>query len=110
MTATDLAAGMGAVTTRRPFWRVVFWNMARIVVAAPVSERGDAPLEQSPLGVVVHEPQGLAVGGAGLLGAAEPAQELPTGRVEVVVVVEREAIDDLQARLGSLHLRHGDGA
>jgi hypothetical protein len=23
ITATDLAAGMGAVTTRRPFWRVV---------------------------------------------------------------------------------------
>ncbi len=43
ITATDLAAGMGAVTTRRPFWRVVFWNMAGIVVRGFVrgSRRGE---------------------------------------------------------------------
>src|SRR5207253_3883865 len=40
ITATDLAAGMGAVTTRRPLGRVVFWNMARIVVRRLDQETG----------------------------------------------------------------------
>ena len=30
MTATDFAAGIGAVTTRSPLFRVVFWNMAAV--------------------------------------------------------------------------------
>jgi hypothetical protein len=30
ITATDFAAGIGAVTTRSPLSRVVFWNMAAV--------------------------------------------------------------------------------
>jgi hypothetical protein len=30
ITATDFAAGIGAVTTRSPLLKVVFWNMAAV--------------------------------------------------------------------------------
>src|SRR5260370_1365049 len=57
------------------------------------------PLEHALLGVVVHERERALVGGARLVGAAKPPQELAAGGVEVAVVLEREAVDDPQAGL-----------
>jgi hypothetical protein len=67
------------------------------------------PLEQTPLGVVVDQRQRTAVGVASLSGATEAALQLAPGRVQVAVVLEGEAIDDLEPRLGTIPLGDGDG-
>ena len=61
------------------------------------AELGEPPLEQPSLGVVVRELERASVGLARLRGAAEPAQQLAARRVQVAVVVEREAVDDARA-------------
>ena len=43
------------------------------------------------------------------VGATEPAQQLAPRRVEVAVVVEPEALDDVEPGLRTLRLRHCDG-
>ena len=57
-------------------------------------ELGEAPLEEAPLGVRVHELERAAVGVARLVGAVEAAQQLGARRVEVVVAVELEPLDE----------------
>jgi hypothetical protein len=49
-----------------------------------------------PLGVVVDERQRPAVGAAGLFASTEAAPQLAPRRVQVVVLPEREALDDAQ--------------
>jgi hypothetical protein len=56
----------------------------------------------------VDQGQGSAVGLAGLLRATETPQQLAAGGVQVVVVLQGEAVDDLQARLGTLRLGDRD--
>jgi porphobilinogen deaminase len=48
----------------------------------------------------VHERERAAVRRRGLGGAPEAAQQLAARRVQVAVVAEREAVDDLQAGCG----------
>ena len=72
-------------------------------------ELGEPALEQTPLGVVADQRQRPEIRVARLVGPAQAAQQLALGRVQVVVVLQREAIDDLEAGLGTLLLgdRHG---
>src|SRR5438270_12142287 len=72
-------------------------------------ELGQPPLEQAPLGVVVDECKRAAVGVARLLGAAKAPQQLTPGRVDVMEVRQREAVDDREPRLGTLHLGDSHG-
>ena len=67
-------------------------------------ELGELAVQKAALGVVVDERQRALVGGAGGVGAAEPAEQLAAGRVQVAVVVEIERVDELQAALGTLGL------
>ena len=57
------------------------------------SELRQPPLEEAPLGVRVDELERAVVGRAGLVDAVEPAQQLGARRVQVVVAVEVEALD-----------------
>ena len=80
-------------------------------LASPCRVEGsEAPLEQPPLGVVVREREGAAVRVAGLVRPAEAPQQLAACRVEVLVVVEREPVDDREAGLGAVGLGDRDGA
>ena len=62
------------------------------------AEPGEPALEEPPLGIRVHQLERAAVGGAGLVLAAEPAQQLGAGRVQVVVAVEVERARRARAR------------
>ena len=53
--------------------------------------------------------QRAAVGLAGLRGPTEAAQQLAPGRVQVAVVLEGEAVDDVEPRLRALLLGDRDG-
>ena len=66
-------------------------------------------LAQAPLGLVVDEREGAAEGSARLRGAPQAAQQLAARRVQVAVVVELEAIDDVEPRLGAVGLGDGHG-
>jgi hypothetical protein len=57
----------------------------------------------------VDERERAEVGVARLRGAAEPAQQLAAGRVQVAVVLEGEAIDDGEPGLSALRLGYRDG-
>jgi hypothetical protein len=61
---------------------------------------GEAAVQEAAFGAVGREVAGLAVGGAGLGGAAEAAQEFGPARVQVAEAVQPEAVDDAQARVG----------
>src|SRR5215218_3915383 len=74
----------------------------------PLAELGQPPLEEAPLGRVVDQGQGPVERLAGLLGAPETAQQLAAGRVQVVAVLQVEAVGGLQARLGALGLGDRD--
>src|SRR4051794_20442235 len=76
--------------------------------APPLLELGQAALEQAPLGAAVGQRERPLVGGARLGGAAEPAQQVAAGRVQVAVVAEVEAVDDVEPRLRAVRLRDGD--
>src|SRR6476661_11145707 len=67
------------------------------------------PLEQAPLGLVVDQCQRTAVGVAGLRSATEAAEQVAPRRVQVAVVLEGEAIDDVEPRVGALLLGDRDG-
>jgi len=68
-----------------------------------------APLEQAPLGVVVDQRERAAIGGAGFLrsdrggAAARRAPRAGSG------ALEGQAMDDRQARLGTVHVGDGNG-
>jgi hypothetical protein len=70
---------------------------------------GEAAVQEAAFGAVGGEVAGLAVGGAGLDGAAEAAQEFGPARVQVAEAVQPEAVDDAQARVGAAGLGQGDG-
>ena len=74
------------------------------------AELGEPPLQQPPLGVVVDELQGPAVGVAGIVLPAQAAKQLAAGGVEVAVVVELQPVDDRQRRLRPVRLGNGDRA
>src|SRR5213080_1417082 len=73
------------------------------------SELRKAPLEEPPLGLVVHERERTLVGVARLARATEAGQQLTSRRVQVVVVAQVEAIGDVEAGAGALRLGHRDG-
>src|SRR5262249_45390384 len=60
----------------------------------------DAPPQEAPLRLGAGELERTLEGGAGLIGTAEPAQQLGTRGVEVPVTVEVEAVDEGEAGLG----------
>jgi hypothetical protein len=62
----------------------------------------DPTLEKAALGLGVGKLQRPHEGGSGPVCMAEPAQELPARRVEVLVAVEIEPIDDCEPRLGAV--------
>src|SRR4029453_7715774 len=64
------------------------------------------PLQEPPLGVRVNELERPVVGGAGLFDPIEPAQQLRAGRVEVVVALELEALDQVEGGFGVARLGH----
>src|SRR6478672_9400795 len=80
----------------------------RLAISA-ATELRQPPLEQAPLGLVVDQCQRTAVGVAGLRGATEAAEQLAPRRVQVAVVLEGEAIDDVEPRVGALLLGDRDG-
>ncbi len=53
--------------------------------------------------------QRTAVGVSGLFRSSEAAQQLAPRRVQVAVVLEGEAIDDPEPRLGTIRLGDRDG-
>ena len=61
---------------------------------------GQATAEKALLRLGVGQGQGAFVGLAGIVVATEAAQQVRAGRVQVVVAVEVEIVDQLQARLG----------
>ena len=68
-------------------------------------ELGEPPLEEAPLGVRVDELERTRVGRAGVVDPVEPAQKFRASRVEIVVAVELEPVDEGErcvdvARLG----------
>src|SRR5450755_1247552 len=73
------------------------------------AELRQAPLEQAPLDIVVDQSQRPAIGVARVLHSPEAPQQFPPRRVQVAVILQAEAIDDLQARLRPLLLGHRDG-
>ena len=79
--------------------RVRTLSRRRLTAAGSVPELREPALEEAPLGVRVHELERALVGGAGLVGALEPAQQLGAGRVQVVVAVELEPLDERERRL-----------
>ena len=82
----------------------------RRVRSIPVAvELRDPPLEEPPLGVVVDQRQRPTVGVARLIGSAEAAQQLAARGVQVPVVLQGEAVDDVEPRLGPLRLGDRDG-
>ncbi|MGI8520714.1 MAG: hypothetical protein ACR2MC_08965, partial [Actinomycetota bacterium] len=52
----------------------------------------------------VDQPHGPTVGNAGLFGSTEAAQQLTSRRVQIEVIIEGKAIDDAEARLGTMVL------
>src|SRR5689334_16009902 len=72
------------------------------------SERADAALEEAPLRLVAGQLERTLVRGAGLIGAPDPAQEVGAGRMEVLVVVQRQRVDDPERRLRARDLGDGD--
>src|SRR5437867_12330759 len=61
----------------------------------------EPPLEQTPLGVVVDQCQCSTVRITRLFRSAESSQQLAPRRMQVAVVLQWEAVDDLEARLGT---------
>src|SRR5215218_10103239 len=74
------------------------WSSRACSWAGSCVELRQPPLEEAPFGVVVDQGQGSVIGLAGLLRAPETPQQLAARRVQVVVVLQGEAVDDLQAR------------
>src|SRR3954454_25247833 len=73
-------------------------------------ERREPSLEEPPLPLGPHECQGEEVRLARLLLTAEPPQQLGSSRVQVVVVVELELVDDREARERAVGLGDRDGS
>src|ERR671931_460713 len=69
-----------------------------------LDELGDAPPEEAPLGFGVGEPERALERCASLVGAAEPAQEVGAGGVEVLVAVQVEPVDEREPGSRSLGL------
>src|SRR5262245_65252627 len=69
----------------------------------------DAALKVAAFCRAGRELQRTAVRGAGLFGLAETAQQLPAGRVPVLVTVKPQRVDDSERRRGPLGLRDRDG-
>jgi len=67
--------------------------------SGPVPNFREAALQEAAVGVRGHELQRSLVRRLGVGFAAEAAQELGSGRVEVVVAVELEAVDEGERRL-----------
>ena len=65
-------------------------------------------LEQAPLGVVADQRKCTAVSVSGLFRSADTAQKLAPRRVQIVVVIECEAIDDDEPLLGTFCFGNGD--
>ena len=72
------------------------------------SELVDPPLEETPLRLAACELERALVGGAGLVGSSEAPQQFGAGRVQILVVVERDRVDDRQRRRRPLDLGDRD--
>src|SRR5687768_575337 len=70
------------------------------------AELHQPPLDQAPLRVIVNQRQGTVVGLARLFRSTETAEQLAPRRVKVAVVLESEAVDDLEPRLGTMRFGH----
>ena len=60
-----------------------------------LSEVFDAPFEEAPLRLVARELERAPVGDASFFCSPQAAQQVGAGRVQVLVVIQRERIDDL---------------
>src|SRR5207244_12328355 len=67
------------------------------------------PFEEAAFGVRVNELEGAVVGRAGVVDAIEPTQQLRARRVQIVVEVELEALDQGERGLDLARLGDGDG-
>ena len=63
-------------------------------------ELGDASPEEAPLALRAGERERALESFTRLIGPAEPAQQLPARRVQVLVIAELELLDDLERLLG----------
>jgi hypothetical protein len=71
------------------------------------AELCEAPLEEAPLGVVLHERQRTPVGLGCLCVALQAAEEVGAGRVQVEVIVQLEALDELERLVPRRRRRRG---
>jgi hypothetical protein len=62
-------------------------------------ELGEPALEEPPFGVCRHELERPAICVAGLVDALESSEKLGPRRVQVVVLVELEAVDERECTL-----------
>ena len=72
-------------------------------------ELGELAFEQAPFGVVVHQRERTPIRIAGFVRASQATQQLAPRGMQVVVVLEAKAFDDVQARLRTLRLSHRHG-
>ena len=70
----------------------------------------DASPQKAALVVCVRELEGALVLGTRLVCSAKAAEQVGTCRVEVLLAVEAEAVDEGEPRLGSFRLGHSDRA
>src|SRR6266511_5299200 len=80
-----------------------------LATSASALELCPPALEKEPLGVRVYEVERAVVGRAGVVDSVEPAQQLCAGRVEIVVAVELEALDQGERGLDLAGFGDGDG-
>src|SRR5689334_17562058 len=78
---------MSIVASKRP---------AIAPVLSQFRERRETPFQEAPLRLRVSQLERPSIGGAGLLGAAEPPQQVRSRRMEVVVCVQLQAVDELE--------------
>ena len=105
---TTIREGVSA-TSRSPV-QFVDATSARRPGGHPASELCEPPLEEAALRLRGRELDCPPIGGARLAGASKAAEELGAGGVQVLVVVEREAVDDPERRLRAVDLGDRDGA
>src|SRR6478752_7650635 len=70
----------------------------------------DASSQEAALGLGVRELECAFVLGPRLVGPAQAAQQVGSCRVEVLIAVEVEPVDEGKARSRSCRLRYGDRA
>jgi hypothetical protein len=82
-------------------------NIACKATSGP--QLAEPALEEATLRLVTREPERPPVCGPGLVGATEATKQLGAGRVQILLVLEREGVDDRERRLRPVDLGDRNG-